>query len=110
MVAAESMQPIGNRFRGTDGNDEALTSIDDQAAIMAAVLAGADGYVLKQIHGANLVDAVRQVAAGRSLLDPSVTAQVLSHLRDAQQLLDKLVIFLNELLFYYLRPVHLQIY
>ena len=62
-----------------------LTSIDDQAAIMAAVIAGADGYVLKQIHGANLVDAVRQVAAGRSLLDPSVTAQVLSHLRDAQQ-------------------------
>lgn len=59
-----------------------LTSFDDDEAIFASVLAGAAGYVLKQIRGANLVDAVRQVAAGRSLLDPNVTERVLSRVRD----------------------------
>jgi two-component system response regulator DevR len=59
-----------------------LTSYDDDEAIFAAVLAGAAGYVLKQIRGANLVDAVRQVAAGRSLLDPAVTERVLSRMRE----------------------------
>jgi two-component system response regulator DevR len=59
-----------------------LTSFDDDEAIFASVLAGASGYVLKQIRGANLVDAVRQVAAGRSLLDPSVTERVLSRIRE----------------------------
>ena len=59
-------------------------------AIFAAVIAGAAGYVLKQIRGSNLIDAVRQVAAGRSLLDPSVTARVLSHLREEKQADDRL--------------------
>jgi two-component system response regulator DevR len=59
-----------------------LTSYDDDEAIFAAVLAGASGYVLKQIRGANLVDAVRQVAAGKSLLDPTVTERVLTRIRD----------------------------
>jgi two-component system response regulator DevR len=59
-----------------------LTSFDDDEAIFASVLAGASGYVLKQIRGANLVDAVRQVAAGRSLLDPNVTERVLSRIRE----------------------------
>jgi two-component system response regulator DevR len=67
-----------------------LTSYDDDEAIFAAVIAGAAGYVLKQIRGSNLIDAVRQVAAGRSLLDPSVTARVLSHLREEKQADDRL--------------------
>ncbi len=62
-----------------------LTSYDDDEAIFAAVLAGAAGYVLKQIRGSNLVDAVRQVAAGQSLLDPSVTSRVLARIRDGKQ-------------------------
>jgi two-component system response regulator DevR len=58
-----------------------LTSYDDDEAVFAAVLAGASGYVLKQIRGAGLIDAVRQVAAGRSLLDPRVTERVLERVR-----------------------------
>ena len=62
-----------------------LTSYDDDDAIFDAVLAGASGYVLKQIRSSNLVDAVRQVAAGQSLLDPSVTARVLQRIRDGKR-------------------------
>src|SRR3954465_10352440 len=51
-----------------------LTSYDDDEALFAAIMAGAAGYVLKQIHGTDLVDAIRRVAAGQSLLDPAVTA------------------------------------
>ena len=58
-----------------------LTSYDDDEALFAAIMAGAAGYVLKQIRGNDLVDAVRRVAAGQSLLDPAVTAQVLERLR-----------------------------
>jgi two-component system, NarL family, response regulator DevR len=58
-----------------------LTSYDDDEAIFAAVLAGASGYVLKQIRAAHLLDAVRQVAAGRSLLDPEVTEALLRRIR-----------------------------
>lgn len=61
-----------------------LTSYDDDDAIFAAVLAGAAGYVLKQIRGQNLVDAVRQVAAGHSLLDPAVTTRVLQRIREGK--------------------------
>ena len=50
-----------------------LTSYDDDDAMFAAVMAGAAGYLLKEIRGTLLVDAIRQVAAGRSLLDPAVT-------------------------------------
>src|SRR6266581_4081859 len=62
-----------------------LTSYDDDEAIFAAVVAGAAGYVLKQIRGSNLIDAVRQVAAGQSLLDPIVTARVLRRIREGKQ-------------------------
>jgi DNA-binding NarL/FixJ family response regulator len=48
-----------------------LTSYDDNEALMASVLAGASGYILKQIHGPDLADAVRRVAAGESLIDRS---------------------------------------
>jgi two-component system response regulator DevR len=58
-----------------------LTSYDDDDAVLAAVLAGASGYVLKQIRGSGLIDAVRSVAAGHSLLDPRVTDRVLQRLR-----------------------------
>lgn len=59
-----------------------LTSYDDNDAIFAAVMAGASGYLLKEIRGTSLVDAVRQVAAGKSLLDPAVTERLLTRLRE----------------------------
>ena len=62
-----------------------LTSYDDDEALFAAIMAGAAGYVLKQIRGTDLVDAVRRVAAGQSLLDPAVTARVLERLRAGPQ-------------------------
>ena len=58
-----------------------LTSYDDDEALFAAIMAGAAGYVLKQVHGTDLVDAVRRVAAGQSLLDPAVTARVFERVR-----------------------------
>jgi two-component system response regulator DevR len=58
-----------------------LTSYDDDEALFAAIMAGAAGYLLKQIGGTDLVDAVRRVAAGQSLLDPAVTRRVLERLR-----------------------------
>jgi len=58
-----------------------LTSYADDEALFSAILAGASGYVLKQIKGSDLVSAVRRVAAGESLLDPSLTRQVMERLR-----------------------------
>ena len=58
-----------------------LTSYDDDEALFAAIMAGAAGYVLKQVIGHDLVDVVRKVAAGQSLLDPAVTKRVLDRLR-----------------------------
>jgi two-component system response regulator DevR len=58
-----------------------LTSYDDNDAIFAAVMAGASGYLLKEIRGSSLIDAIRQVAAGKSLLDPAVTERLLTRLR-----------------------------
>jgi two-component system response regulator DevR len=62
-----------------------LTSYDDNDAIFAAVMAGASGYLLKEIRGSSLVDAIRQVAAGKSLLDPKVTERLLNRLRDGAE-------------------------
>jgi two-component system response regulator DevR len=59
-----------------------LTSYDDDQALFAAIMAGAAGYVLKQIRGTDLVEAVHRVAQGQSLLDPAVTARVLTRLRE----------------------------
>jgi two-component system response regulator DevR len=59
-----------------------LTSYDDDEAVIAAIMAGAAGYVLKQVRGSDLVDTVRRVAAGQSMLDPQVTAQVLERVRN----------------------------
>ncbi len=58
-----------------------LTSFSDDEALFDAITAGAAGYVLKQIRGSDLVDSIRRVAAGQSLLDPAVTARVLDRLR-----------------------------
>jgi DNA-binding NarL/FixJ family response regulator len=58
-----------------------LTSFADDEALFASIMAGASGYVLKQISGGELVKAIRRVAAGESLLDPAVTARVLERLR-----------------------------
>ena len=57
-----------------------LTSFDDDEALFNAVMAGAAGYVLKQIRGTDLLDAVRRVAAGQSLLDPIVAERVMNRL------------------------------
>ena len=62
-----------------------LTSYDDDEALFAAIMAGAAGYVLKQIRGNDLVDAVRRVAAGQSLLDPALTARVLDRVRHGER-------------------------
>ncbi|MFH8224096.1 response regulator [Streptomyces sp. NPDC018057] len=58
-----------------------LTSFDDEEALLDSIMAGASGYVLKQIRGADLVSAVRTVARGQSLLDPSATARLMARLR-----------------------------
>ena len=58
-----------------------LTSYSDDEALFDAIMAGAAGYVLKQIRGTELVDAIKKVASGQSPLDPSLTAKVLERLR-----------------------------
>jgi len=59
-----------------------LTSYDDDEALFSAIMAGAAGYILKQIRGNELVDAIHRVARGQSLLDPQVTQRVLARLRE----------------------------
>ena len=73
-----------------------LTSFSDDEAIFSAILAGAAGYILKQVRGTDLVDGIRRVAEGQSLLDPAVTARVMERLRtphaptdDVEQLTDQ---------------------
>ncbi|MGW7577072.1 response regulator [Streptomyces sp. NPDC054765] len=58
-----------------------LTSFDDDEALLDAIMAGAAGYVLKEIKGSDLVAAVRTVAAGRSMLDPATTRRLMNSLR-----------------------------
>jgi two-component system response regulator DevR len=62
-----------------------LTSFDDDDALLDSIMAGASGYVLKQIKGSDLVAAVRTVASGRSTLDPETTAKLLANLRRQQE-------------------------
>ena len=64
-----------------------LTSFADDEALFASIMAGASGYVLKQIRGGELVRAIRTVGGGQSLLDPSVTSSVLDRLRKGKHLL-----------------------
>ena len=67
-----------------------LTSYSDDEALFNAIMAGASGYVLKEIRGSDLVTAIRQVAAGNSLLDPSLTERVLERLRNGNKEHDEL--------------------
>jgi two-component system response regulator DevR len=59
-----------------------LTSFADDEALFEAILAGASGYLLKQVRGTDIVDAVRRIAGGDSLLDPALTARVLDRMRE----------------------------
>ncbi len=61
-----------------------LTSYSDDEALFDAIMAGASGYVLKEIRGTDLITAIRQVAEGKSLLDPGATQRVLDRLREGE--------------------------
>jgi two-component system, NarL family, response regulator DevR len=67
-----------------------LTSFGDDEALFDAIMAGASGYVLKQIRGTDLVGAVRTIAGGRSLLDPEAAARVMRRMRDEAERSDPL--------------------
>jgi len=75
---------VCRQIRSVDPTLQALilTSYDDDEALFAAIMAGASGYVLKEIKGSDLVGAIRQVARGNSLIDPSLTARVLDRVRN----------------------------
>ena len=62
-----------------------LTSFADDEAMFDSIMAGASGYILKQVRGNDLVEGVRKVGAGGSLLDPAMTARVLERLRTGTQ-------------------------
>lgn len=83
---------VCREVRSIDPNIKALilTSYDDDEALFAAILAGAAGYVLKQIGGNDLIDGVRRVAAGQSLLDPALTARVLERVRKGPEVNEEL--------------------
>ncbi len=66
-----------------------LTSFADDEALFASIMAGAAGYVLKQIRGGELIRAIRDVGAGRSMLDPEVTRSVLERLRKGKTMRDE---------------------
>jgi len=62
-----------------------LTSYSDEEAVMGSIMAGASGYLLKEIRSQEIVDAIRRVGAGQSLLDPAVTASVLERVRRGKE-------------------------
>lgn len=59
-----------------------LTSYDDDEALFGAIMAGASGYVLKEVKGTELINAVRHVASGQSLIDPKLTRTILDRIRN----------------------------
>jgi len=67
-----------------------LTSFSDDEALFEAIMAGASGYLLKQVRGSDIVDAVRRAAAGQSLLDPALTARVVERLRRGPEVDERL--------------------
>lgn len=67
-----------------------LTSYDDQDALLASVLAGASGYVRKEVRAAALIDAIRQAALGRSLMDPALIVKVVQSAQQVPQTNDQL--------------------
>ena len=62
-----------------------LTSYSDEEAVMGSIMAGASGYLLKEIRSQEIVEAIRRVGAGQSLLDPGVTAAVLERIRRGKE-------------------------
>ncbi|MEE4591163.1 response regulator transcription factor [Streptomyces sp. DSM 41524] len=62
-----------------------LTSFDEEEALLDSIMAGASGYVLKQIQGSDLVSAVRTLADGQSLLDPSAATRLMARLRGGER-------------------------
>jgi two-component system, NarL family, response regulator DevR len=70
------------RSRNSEVQCVVLTSFADDEALFDSIMAGAAGYLLKQINGNDLVDAIRRVASGQSLLDPTLTARVLERMRN----------------------------
>ena len=62
-----------------------LTSYADDEALIASIMAGAAGYVLKQVGSLDLLDTIRRAGAGQSLLDPALTERVLERLRDGPE-------------------------
>ena len=73
-----------------------LTSFGDDEALLSAIMAGASGYLLKQVRGSDIVGAVRTVAAGGSLLDPRMTATVLQRLREPRHGADPLDVLTDQ--------------
>lgn len=62
-----------------------LTSFSDDQALFDSIMAGAAGYVLKQVRGTELIDSIRRVGSGESILDPAITARVLDRIRNPKQ-------------------------
>jgi DNA-binding NarL/FixJ family response regulator len=73
-----------------------LTSFGDDEALLSAIMAGASGYLLKQVRGSDIVGAVRTVAAGGSLLDPRMTATVLQRLREPHGSADPIAVLTGQ--------------
>ncbi len=73
------------RLRVPQVNCLILTAYDDDEALFDAILAGSGGYLLKQVAGSDLLEALCTVASGRSLLDPMVTGKVLNRLREGTE-------------------------
>jgi len=67
-----------------------LTSYDDDEALFSAIMAGAAGYVLKDVKGHDIIDAIERVAAGQSLIDPALMARVLDRVRNGPQVAPEL--------------------
>jgi DNA-binding NarL/FixJ family response regulator len=67
-----------------------LTSYDDDEALFAAIMAGAAGYILKDVKGQDFLDAIERVAAGQSLIDPALMARVLDRVRNGPQVAPEL--------------------
>ncbi|MFT4008738.1 MAG: response regulator transcription factor [Nocardioidaceae bacterium] len=78
--------------RAVDPNLKALilTSYDDDEALFAAIMAGAAGYLLKEVNAVELIQAIERVAAGQSLIDPTMTERVLDRLRNGPSVAEEL--------------------
>lgn len=82
MSGVEACREIRSRF--PDVSVLMLTSFADEEALMAAILAGASGYILKRVKSDELVDDIRRVGRGESLLDPEMTERLFIRLRDGE--------------------------